>query len=73
MQAVVLAGLTRGCFDFEHIPTSGDVLKLRLAETWYRFRYEQGWQIDQSTSLTGWRAQMVPVQQGTLGTDPSQK
>jgi hypothetical protein len=73
MQAVVLAGLAHGCFDFDYTPTSGDVLRLRLAEKWYRFRYEQGWQVDQSTSLTGWRAQMMSVQQGTLGNDPSQK
>ena len=73
MQAVVLAGLARGCFDFDYTPTSGDVLKLRLSERWYRFRYEQGWQVDKSTSLTDWRAQMVPALQGTLGSESLQK
>ena len=73
-QAVVLAGLARGCFDFDYTPTSGDVLKLRLEERWYRFRYgQQGWQVDKSTSMTSWRTQMVPVQQGALSAQPPQK
>lgn len=66
MQAVVIAGLARGCFDFDYTPTSGDVLRLRLAERWYRFRYDSGWKVDRSTSLTGWRTQMVPLQQGKV-------
>ena len=68
MQAVAINGLTRGCFDFDYTPTTGDVLKLRLEQRWYRFRFSgREWQVDRSTSLTGWRGQMVAIDRGKLG------
>ncbi|MFT5680076.1 MAG: hypothetical protein ACI8RZ_000981 [Myxococcota bacterium] len=68
LQATVLAGLTRGCFDFDYTPTEGDVLRLKLDGRRLRFRFDDGhWSIDDSTSLTGWRGQMVPMGEGKLG------
>lgn len=68
IQATVLAGLERGCFDFDYTPTEGDVLRLRLNGRRLRFRYADGtWAADMSTSLTGWRSQMVPMGEGKLG------
>ena len=68
MQSVAVAGLARGCFDFDYTPADGDVLRLRLAGRWYRFRFTRdAWEADRSTSLTGWRSQMVAVQRGKLG------
>lgn len=68
MQAVAIAGLSRGCFDFDYAPVDGDVLRLRLSGKWYRFRYSrEAWEADRSTSLTGWRGQMVAMQKGKLG------
>ena len=70
LQQQVLDGLARGCFDFEYAPRDGDVLKLRSGERWFRFRYQRDqWSIDLSTSLTGWRAQMVPMTRGKI--DPA--
>ena len=59
----VIAKLDEGsCFDFEYTPRAGDVLTLRwkARKKRVRFRFERGgWTVDRSTSLTGWRAQMV--------------
>lgn len=62
-----------GCFDFDYAPEDGDVLRVRLSGVWYRFRYagtrERGaWSLDDSTGLTGWRAQMVSSSHGKLTT-----
>ena len=55
------------CFDFDYAPQDGDVLKIRSSERWYRLRRMSGhWQWYRSTSLTGWRAQMVPHSQGRV-------
>ena len=59
--------LQAGCFDFDYTPCSGDVLTLRRSDRWYRFRFtEQGWTVDRSNALTGWRAQMVRTAHGRL-------
>lgn len=64
----VLAQLNEGaCFDFDYAPRRGDVLTLKHQSKRYRFRFEAaGWTLDRSTSLTGWRAQMVRAKTGRL-------
>lgn len=63
--AVILAQLRqRNCFDVDYQPQDGDVLMLwgRL-----RFRHQDGrWDFDQSTALSSWRVQMVPLQEGCI-------
>ena len=68
LQTRIIAALDDGsCFDFPYTPVEHDVLSLRVAERQFRFRFSQGtWQIDRSTSLTGWRSQMVEQNQGVL-------
>ena len=54
----------RNCFDVDYQPQDGDVLMFwgRL-----RFRHQDGrWGFDRSSCLTGWRAQMVPLQEGCI-------
>ena len=64
--ALVIAKLDDGsCFDFDYTPRDGDVLILRHETKRYRFRFAgQAWELDDSTSLTGWRAQMVREKTG---------
>lgn len=63
--AQVIAKLDDGsCFDFDYIPRDGDVLILRHESKRYRFRFTGRWKVDESTSLTGWRAQMVREKTG---------
>lgn len=68
-QQLILDRLAAGtAFDFEFSPLPEDVLVLKLPGKVYRFRYERGgWQIDLSTSLAGWREQMVRLDRGCLG------
>jgi hypothetical protein len=67
LQATVLAGLARGCFDFDYTPLSGDVLSLSLSGRRLRFRHDGGeWSIDESTHLASWRAQMVTLNSGKI-------
>lgn len=59
----------RPCFDFDFEPQLDDVLILRQPEGQQRLRFRfgrAGWALDESTSLTGWRAQMVPLQRGCV-------
>ena len=71
-EQVVLTALARGaCFDFAYTPSLHDVLRLRVGDRWYRFRFgDGGWARDESNGLTGWRAQMVTRHSGTLDRDP---
>ncbi len=71
---MVVAKLEEGtCFDFEYAPEVGDVLTLRWParrNQRVRFRFEsEGWTVDKSTSLTGWRSQMVTAACGRRGTE----
>ena len=65
---MIAATLDQGdCFDFSYAPQDGDVLKIKSGERWYRLLFEAGrWGRDESTSLTGWRAQMVPHLDGCV-------
>lgn len=59
----------RPCFDFDYTPQPGDVLILAQPDDQpqLRFRYGGGaWSLDESTRLTGWREQMVPLQHGCI-------
>lgn len=56
------------CFDFEFEAREGDVLSLRTSGHKFRFRHSGvSWLLDESTGLTGWRAQMVEERRGTFG------
>ena len=51
---------SRNCFDFDYDKREGDVLSLKIGPRQFRFRVQQAtWNIDLSTSLHGWRRQMV--------------
>jgi hypothetical protein len=65
---MIAGALDQGdCFDFSYAPQDGDVLKIKSGERWYRLLFEAGrWGRDESTSLTGWRGQMVPHLDGCV-------
>lgn len=55
------------CFDFDYTPEEGDVIVLRAMEgRTLRFRFMDGWSLDESTPFTPWRDQMVETQHGRL-------
>ena len=64
-QLVCLALNDGTCFDFDYVRQEGDVLKLKIKQRWFRYRVVNGlWRVDESTSLAGWRAQMVADKYG---------
>lgn len=67
-EAVAEALNARDCFDFEYTPLEGDVLTLSQPGGGrpLRFRYTDAWALDYSTSLTGWRSQMVALNRGCI-------
>lgn len=58
----------QAAFDFAFDPQWGDVLKLRVGpKRWLRFRFVADWVVDTSNGLTGWRSQMVGLDDGRYG------
>ena len=61
----------RNCFDFAYVKSEGDVLSIGISDTvehikkWFRFRVVGNvWVQDRSSSLDGWRRQMVTDKSG---------
>ena len=68
LQRLIIKSLNQGdCFDFEYEAEAGDVLSMKLQNRNFRFRFSgKEWEVDKSTSLTGWRSQMILSKKGKL-------